>query len=71
MLMDVRTITKKTEVFKKKKYGHKTLMVLFTIDHDSNVYDHTDILDGVVNPKVIAKYSKVNGKYNIPNIFEN
>mgnify|MGYP001434890161 CR=1 FL=1 len=64
---------KKTgEVFKKKEVWAQDINgIIYYIDHDNNVYDHTDILDGVVNPKVIAKYSKENGKYNIPNIFEN
>lgn len=64
---------KKTgEVFKKKEVWAQDIGgIIYYIDHTNNVYNHTDILDGVANPRVIATYNKVGEKYDIPNIFEN
>ena len=44
--------------------------IIYFIDHNNNVYDHSDIINGVVNPKVLAKYEKIGENYIIPNIFD-
>ena len=45
--------------------------IIYYIDNEENVYDHNDIMNGVVDPKVIAKYKKTeNDEFYIPNIFD-
>ena len=55
---------------KKEVWAQDINGIIYYIDHDNNVYDHADIINGIVNPKVIAKYSKDGDDYSIPNIFE-
>ena len=57
-------------VKKKEIWAQDINGIIYYIDHDNNVYDHADIINGVVDPKVIAKYSKEGDNYSIPNIFE-
>ena len=60
---DVVNITKR-EVWAQDING-----IIYYIDIEKNVYDHKDIMDGVMNPKVIAKYDKLGEEYSIPNLF--
>lgn len=56
--------------------------IIYYIDNDNNVYDHSDIINNMMNPKIIAKYYKTstssfdsNNKliethhYSIPSLF--
>ena len=43
--------------------------IIYYIDKEHNVYDHGDIMEGITNPKVIAKYVKQGDGYNIPSLF--
>jgi len=43
--------------------------IIYYIDNEKNVYDHKDIMDGIMNPKVIAKYHRHGEEYSIPNLF--
>jgi len=43
--------------------------IIYYIDSEKNVYDHKDIMDGIMNPKVIAKYQRHGEEYSIPNLF--
>ena len=43
--------------------------IIYYIDKEKNVYDHKDIMDGITNPKVIAKYTKIGEDYSIPDLF--
>jgi hypothetical protein len=40
--------------------------IMYYIDKNSNVYQVEDIMQGRVNPKIIAKYVKVGDNYSIP-----
>jgi hypothetical protein len=40
--------------------------IIYYIDNNNNVYEPNDIMKGVKNPKVIAKYEYKNGIYSIP-----
>ena len=61
---------KEGEILKKKEVWAQDINgIIYFIDHDNNVYEHADIINGIVNPKIIAKYFKENDKYYIPNIF--
>lgn len=56
---------KKVEVWAEDING-----IIYYIDNFNNVYDHNDIINGIPDPKVIAKYEKtIEGVYSIPSIF--
>lgn len=40
--------------------------IIYYLDSQSNVYDPNDIMNGIKNPKIIAKYKYDNGVYSIP-----
>lgn len=40
--------------------------IIYFIDDSNNVYDTNDIVNGLKNPKVIAKYEKIGDNYKIP-----
>lgn len=40
--------------------------IMYYIDANHNVYDTTDIIQNRMNPRIIAKYSKVGDVYGIP-----
>jgi hypothetical protein len=40
--------------------------IVYYIDQEKNVYKTEDILKEKENPKIIAKWEMVNGKYTIP-----
>lgn len=44
--------------------------IIYFIDSDNNVYDHDDILNGVENSRIIAKYIKTGEVYDIPSLFK-
>ena len=45
---------KKVEVWAEDING-----IIYYIDKFNNVYDHNDIINGIPDPKVIAKYEKI------------
>ena len=50
----------KTQNLKKKEVWAQDISgIIYYIDAQNNVYDHTDILNNIVNPKIIAKYEKI------------
>ena len=40
--------------------------IIYYLDLNSNVYDPNDIINGIKNPKIIAKYEVNDGVYTIP-----
>jgi hypothetical protein len=72
---NVKKITKK-EIWAQDIGG-----IIYYIDNDNNVYNHNDIINNTMNPKIIAKYSKttttiidkndinINNVYTIPSLF--
>lgn len=40
--------------------------IIYYLDSDNNVYDPNDIINGIKNPKIIAKYELEDGIYSIP-----
>jgi hypothetical protein len=43
--------------------------IVYYIDKNNNVYKTEDILEGKLNPRVIAKCVKQNGHLTIPELF--
>ena len=58
---EVKQVGKKIEVWAQDIHG-----IMYYIDNSYNVYQAEDIMQGIVNPKVIAKYIKVGDLYSIP-----
>ncbi len=62
---------------KPPKKSHKSIAVWiqeihgisYYIDENNNVYDHHDIVNNKINPKIIAKYTLKNSEYSIPSLF--
>ena len=40
--------------------------IMYYLDTAGNVYDTNDIIHGIKNPKIIAKYKHEDGVYSIP-----
>jgi len=51
----------KHEVFAEEIKG-----IVYYIDHFNNVYKTEDIMEGKENPKIVAKYAKLENGYSIP-----
>jgi len=59
---EVKLNTQKVEVWAQDIKG-----IIYYIDKFNNVYDNTDIIKNITNPKIIAKYVKdINNNYSIP-----
>ena len=63
---------KKSSVKIKKVWAQEIRGIIYYIDNNNNVYNHTDILNNIDNPGVIAKYTfdPTTSKYDIPNLFK-
>jgi hypothetical protein len=55
--------TKKVEVIAREIMG-----IVYYVDKTNNVYSTEDIMNEIVDPRVIAKYEYVNGRYTIPSL---
>jgi hypothetical protein len=42
--------------------------IVYYIDNHNNVYNTEDVMNGVYNPNIIAKYTNHNGTYSIPEL---
>jgi len=60
---EVKINTEKVEV-----WGEDIQGIIYYIDKLNNVYDNTDIIKNILNPKIIAKYVKVGNSYSIPEL---
>jgi hypothetical protein len=58
-----KNTTQKIEVFTQDIKG-----IIYFIDNVSNVYKAEDIVNNVINPKIIAKYVKNGDIYSIPEL---
>lgn len=60
---EVKVTTQKIEVWAQDIQG-----IIYYIDKSNNVYQAEDIMANKMNPKIIAKYTKVGEQYNIPDL---
>lgn len=51
---------------KREIWAQEIRGIVYYIDKDSNVYQTEDVINNIVNPKVIAKYVNIAGTYSIP-----
>ena len=64
---EMTTCTETPSLLKKKNVWVEEIMgIKYFIDNEENVYDHADVLNDTLNPRIIAKYVCENGKYKIP-----
>lgn len=57
-------------VQKKEVWAEDIHGIIYYIDSENNVYDHSDIMNGTTDPKIIAKYVKNAEGYHIPSLFK-
>lgn len=43
--------------------------IIYYIDDDGNVYEPHDVMNNIIDPKIIAKYVEKDGEYSIPSLF--
>jgi hypothetical protein len=60
---EVKVTTQKVEVWAQDIQG-----IIYYIDKLNNVYQAEDIMANKMNPKIIAKYTKVGEQYSIPDL---
>ena len=53
---------------KKTVWAQDIKGIIYYIDNSNNVYHPQDVLNNVVNPKIIAKYVLNDGEYSIPSL---
>ena len=46
-------------IVKKEIWAQDINGIIHYIDDENNVYEHTDIINNIMNPKIIAKYEKI------------
>lgn len=55
--------TKKIEVVAREIMG-----IVYYVDQNNNVYNTEDVMNEINDPRVIAKYEYINGRYTIPSL---
>jgi hypothetical protein len=60
---EVKVTTQKVEVWAQDIQG-----IIYYVDKSNNVYQAEDIMANKMNPKIIAKYTRVGEQYNIPDL---
>ena len=61
VLKPLKHLIKKVEVWVQEIKG-----INYYIDNEYNVYKHEDILKNLTNPEKLARYTCIDGVYNIP-----
>lgn len=63
---EINKTTQKPTHTKKTVKAQDIKGIIYYIDDEGNVYDPHDVMNNVVDPKIIAKYVEKDGKYSIP-----
>ena len=63
---EINKTTQKPTHTKKTVKAQDIKGIIYYIDDEGNVYDPHDVMNNVVDPKIIAKYIEKDGKYSIP-----
>tara|TARA_Y100000590_G_scaffold283146_1_gene318521 strand:+ start:3629 stop:4147 length:519 start_codon:yes stop_codon:yes gene_type:complete len=66
----ITDIKKATPPLKKSVWIEDIKGIVYYIDEDNNVYDPCDVIENRSNPKIIAKYTCIDGVYDIPSLFK-
>lgn len=63
---EINETTQKPTHTKKTVKAQDIKGIIYYIDDEGNVYDPHDVMNNIVDPKIIAKYVEKDGKYSIP-----
>lgn len=66
---EINETTEKPSHSKKVVRAQDIKGIIYYIDDDGNVYDPHDVMNNIIDPKIIAKYLEKDGEYNIPSLF--
>tara|TARA_B110000046_G_C13021425_1_gene411429 strand:- start:1016 stop:1519 length:504 start_codon:yes stop_codon:yes gene_type:complete len=66
---EINETTEKPSHSKKIVRAQDIKGIIYYIDDDGNVYDPHDVMNNIIDPKIIAKYLEKDGVYNIPSLF--
>jgi len=66
---EINQTTEKPSHSKKTVRAQDIKGIIYYIDDDGNVYDPHDVMNNVIDPKIIAKYLEKDGEYSIPSLF--
>jgi len=66
---EINETTEKPSHSKKVVHAQDIKGIIYYIDNEGNVYDPHDVMNNVIDPKIIAKYLEKDGEYNIPSLF--
>ena len=42
--------------------------IVYYVDQNNNVYNTEDVMNEINDPRIVAKYEYINGKYTIPSL---
>jgi hypothetical protein len=65
-ILDFQNETTKVSTHKVEVWAQDIQGIVYYIDKFNNVYDTSDIIKNLINPKIIAKYIKTGENYSIP-----
>lgn len=66
---EINETTEKPSHSKKVVRAQDIKGIIYYIDDDGNVYEPHDVMNNVIDPKIIAKYLEKDGEYSIPSLF--
>ena len=66
---EINKVTQKPTHTKKTVKAQDIKGIIYYIDDNGNVFDPHDVMNNMVDPKIIAKYVEKDGKYSIPSLF--
>jgi len=66
---EINQTTEKPSHSKKVVRAQDIKGIIYYIDDDGNVYEPHDVMNNVIDPKIIAKYLEKDGEYSIPSLF--
>ena len=66
---EINQTTEKPSHTKKVVRAQDIKGIIYYIDDDGNVYEPHDVMNNVIDPKIIAKYLEKDGEYSIPSLF--
>ena len=67
---EINQVTQEPTHTKRVVWAQDIKGIIYYIDKQNNVYHPQDVLNNIVNPKIIAKYQLIDGEYSIPALFK-
>lgn len=67
---EINQVTQEPTHTKRVVWAQDIKGIIYYIDKQNNVYHPQDVLNNIINPKIIAKYQLTDGEYSIPALFK-